>query len=83
MLDTLHFSTNQQIVRNSFTLIILDASFNYIRNRISNRPLYANAESLYEQRRAVYLNSGNVVNVENRSVDEISAECISLWKEVA
>ena len=80
---TLHHSDNLQKIQKSFTLIVLDAPFAFIKPRIADRPLYPKAESLYNDRIKVFTEIPNHVCVVNRGVDEIAEECIQIWKAAA
>ena len=80
---TLHHHNNFEVVKDNFVLVILDASFAFLKSRLENRPLRATADALYRERRNLFATVKQVVNVEQRSIDEITSECIQLWKAAA
>ena len=80
---TLHYRDNFDIVLKNFVLVILEAPFDLLKTRLANRPLRSSAEALYRERKKVFACARQVVSVVDRSVDEISAACIQIWKAAA
>ena len=80
---TLHHQDNLKKIESAFTIIVLDAPFQFLKYRIKDRPLFSNAQSLYNKRRKELCNLPYHVNVRDRGIHEIADECISIWKAAA
>ena len=72
---TLHFGSNCQNVQASATLFCLGLPLAEIRRRLGStdrrRPLWSDAERLYEKRMPLYQTAGTFVDVMGKSVEEV------------
>ena len=80
---TLHHHNNFDLVNDNFVLIVLEASFDFLKPRFGNRPLRSTASILYKTRKNLFSQANNIVRVENRSISQISEDCIQIWKDAA
>lgn len=72
---SLHFGTTSQWIEDYFQVYTLQSSWESLEKRIlaSNRPLAVNAKGLFEQRREIYSQVGQQIDVENKSPQECTA----------
>lgn len=74
---------NRALLLQSGLVVCLDAAPEIIRSRLAladNRPLAANWEALYEQRRAIYAEIPTHVDTSARTPDSIAQEIVALWR---
>lgn len=74
---------NLAVMSSTGLIICLNAEPEAIRERLkgaNNRPLAANWEALYEQRRSAYAAIPNQINTTGKTTDQVSGEVVALWQ---
>ena len=77
---TLHAGDNAERLRRGFDVVVLDAPWSVLRERVGDRPLAGRAEALHAARREGYRRAGPRVEVAGRDPEAVAEAVIAAWR---
>ena len=82
---TLHQPGMFEWIQQHFVLIVLQAEWDLIQERLRNtiRPLANKAYELYLYRKPMYEKAPFVIHVDDKEAHQVANECLQIWKRCA